>query len=68
MTCAKCRPTANGIVAPAFDQQFCDCDPFVDSTKAGIFRNHSCWACNDGAKPCRQGHPHRCEYPHARND
>ncbi len=39
-----------------------------DHTKSGIFVNHNCWACNDGAKPCRQGNSNRCEYPHARND
>ena len=38
--------------------------------KEGIFRDHSCWKCNDGAKPCirKDGHSHLCEYPHARND
>ena len=39
-----------------------------DPSKPGIFRNHSCWACKDGEKPCRQGAPNRCEYPRARND
>jgi hypothetical protein len=39
-----------------------------DPTKEGIFRAHSCWKCQDGAKPCVQGSPNRCEYPHARND
>lgn len=34
----------------------------------GIFRDHNCVYCDDGRKPCRQGHPNRCEYPHARND
>lgn len=39
-----------------------------DPTKEGIFRDHNCWRCNDGEKPCVNGHPHQCEYPHARND
>jgi hypothetical protein len=36
--------------------------------REGIFRDHSCAYCQDGAKPCRQGSPSQCEYPHARND
>ena len=36
--------------------------------KTGIFRDHSCWKCRDGAKPCVNGSPSRCDYPHARND
>jgi hypothetical protein len=39
-----------------------------DPTREGIFRSHNCWRCRDGAKPCAQGAPNRCEYPHARND
>lgn len=34
----------------------------------GIFRDHYCWKCNDGAKPCAKGHPHLCDYPRAKND
>jgi hypothetical protein len=34
----------------------------------GIFRDHSCWKCQDGKKACVRGTPTRCEYPHARND
>jgi hypothetical protein len=37
-------------------------------TKTGIFRDHRCWKCNDGAKPCANGSPSRCDYPRARND
>jgi hypothetical protein len=33
-----------------------------------IFRDHRCWKCQDGTKPCAQGHPNRCEFPHAKND
>lgn len=29
---------------------------------------HACWKCRDGELPCVRGHPHRCEYPRARND
>jgi hypothetical protein len=39
-----------------------------DPTREGIFQNHNCWKCRDGELPCAQGAPHRCEYPHARND
>ncbi len=55
-----------------------------DHSRQGIFRDHNCWRCgcavvrvcacrycwrcHDGAKACAQGGPHRCEYPHARND
>lgn len=39
-----------------------------DPTKAGIFRDHRCWKCNDGKKPCAEGSPNLCGYPHARND
>lgn len=33
-----------------------------------IFRDHSCWKCQDGAKSCVRGTPNQCEYPHAKND
>jgi hypothetical protein len=36
--------------------------------RTGMFRDHRCWRCNDGALPCVQGHPRQCEYPRARND
>lgn len=36
--------------------------------KQGIFRDHSCWKCQDGKKPCVNGSPNRCDYPRARND
>lgn len=39
-----------------------------DPTREGIFRDHNCWKCNSGEKPCVVGNPSRCEYPHARND
>ena len=32
------------------------------------FEYHNCAYCSDGEKPCRQGNPSQCEYPHARND
>jgi len=44
-------------------------DPRADDpTREGIFRSHNCWRCQDGTKPCAQGHPNRCDYPRARND
>lgn len=39
-----------------------------DPSRPGIFRDHNCWRCDSGKKPCVQGRPHNCEYPHARND
>lgn len=39
-----------------------------DPTKEGMFRDHNCWKCKDGALLCVVGEPRRCEYPHARND
>jgi hypothetical protein len=33
-----------------------------------MFRDHSCWKCQDGTMPCVRGEPRQCEYPHARND
>jgi hypothetical protein len=39
-----------------------------DPSREGIFRDHNCWKCQNGAKPCANGSPNRCEYPHARND
>ncbi|MCG3776524.1 MAG: hypothetical protein JW395_3383 [Nitrospira sp.] len=39
-----------------------------DPTREGIFRDHNCWRCEHGKKPCKNGNPSNCEYPHARND
>lgn len=39
-----------------------------DPSRPGIFRDHNCWKCQSGAKPCVNGKPHGCEYLHARND
>ncbi len=39
-----------------------------DHTREGIFVYHNCSYCDSGKRPCRQGNPNRCEYPHARND
>lgn len=39
-----------------------------DHSRPGIFAAHNCWKCNSGAKPCVNGSPRRCDYPHARND
>ena len=43
-------------------------DPQRHAKGTGIFRDHRCWKCEDGERPCAQGHPHRCDYPRARND
>jgi hypothetical protein len=42
--------------------------PTIIQQWPGIFRYHSCAYCEDGKLPCRQGHPNRCDNPHARND
>lgn len=39
-----------------------------DPTREEIFRDHNCYHCYDGARPCVRGAPNRCEYPRARND
>jgi hypothetical protein len=33
-----------------------------------MFRHHNCGWCLDGKRPCKQGNPSQCEFPHARND
>ena len=33
-----------------------------------MFRLHNCSYCGSGQKPCKQGNPNQCEFPHARND
>jgi len=38
------------------------------SVRHGMFRDHSCWKCREGERPCVVGDPRQCEYPHARND
>ena len=35
---------------------------------AGMFRDHRCWKCDDGTRPCVSGDPRQCDYPRARND
>lgn len=37
-------------------------------TREGMFRLHNCSRCNDGARPCKQGNPRQCEFPHTRDD
>lgn len=39
-----------------------------DLERPGIFRDHNCWKCKNGAGECVNGNPWQCEYPHARND
>ena len=39
-----------------------------DHSRTGMFVYHNCWRCQHGAKPCVNGAPNRCEYPHARDD
>lgn len=39
-----------------------------DPSKEGVFRDHNCWKCREGKKPCVRGEPRRCEFLHARND
>lgn len=45
-------------------------EPRTDEELAGrapIFRNHNCWKCRDGTRPCPNGY-RNCEYPRARDD
>jgi hypothetical protein len=39
-----------------------------DPSREGVFRDHNCWKCNDGQKPCVTGNPRSCGNLHARND
>lgn len=45
-------------------------DPFIDPSKTGIFRDHSCYRCDSGNKPCIKGagNERQCDTLHARND
>lgn len=52
---------AHGAPAPVDPR-----DP--DPSRPGVFRDHNCWKCRDGQKPCVVGNPRNCENPHARND
>lgn len=45
-----------------------EADPFVDLTKKGVFQDHSCARCGDGARACPEGNPRQCGYLFARND
>jgi hypothetical protein len=38
------------------------------SPRNSMFRDHSCYRCESGAKPCVVSNPRQCEYPRARND
>jgi hypothetical protein len=39
-----------------------------DPTREGVFQTHNCYRCQHGKRACVRGDPHRCEWPHARND
>lgn len=39
-----------------------------ENPRQPIFRNHNCWKCRDGERPCAEGNYNCCSYPHARND
>lgn len=44
-------------------------DPRPDPVTHPIFRNHNCWKCREGERPCVNPRgPGQCEFPHARND
>jgi hypothetical protein len=36
--------------------------------RAAIFRDHNCSRCRSGERPCVNGNPNQCGWPHARND
>ena len=52
--------------APSFNGALDPRDP--DPSREGIFRDHNCWRCGHGARPCVNGSPNRCDQPQARND
>ena len=57
------------IVNSMLDVQRAAVDPRdPDPSREGVFRDHNCWRCKDGAEPCVVGNPRRCEYLRARND
>ena len=60
--CGDLATESHAVPEPPFARHYCK------RHASGIFRDHSCWKCNDGAKPCAQGGAHQCDYPHARND
>ena len=67
MSAGKHDTSVFGTLLPRHDLR----DPFVDETKTGIFRDHRCARCNDGARPERCPTPDRpgnCGEPQARND
>lgn len=39
-----------------------------DPTREGVFRDHNCYRCDSGAKPCATGNAGTCDYKRARND
>ena len=71
VTCPHCGAVASYGYEPAHRT---DCPTLRNDPRnprpdgVGIFRDHNCWKCSDGAKPCVRGATSRCEFPHARND
>lgn len=53
---------------PTFDDVF-GIDQFKERREAtDIFAYHRCWKCDDGARPCVNGSPNRCDFPRARDE
>ena len=38
------------------------------SGQSSFFKDHRCWKCKNGQRPCALGGHHQCDYPRARND
>ncbi|HEY6009912.1 MAG TPA: hypothetical protein VIX18_00470 [Nitrospirota bacterium] len=56
--------TSKSDVQRAFEEAMADRkDP-----KHPMFRSHNCAWCDSGEKPCKNGDPYKCDWPHARND
>lgn len=50
------------VLAPKVDPR----DP--DPSREGVFRDHNCYRCDSGKKPCVSGNPRNCDTLYARND
>jgi hypothetical protein len=57
-------PTTKSDAQRAFEKAMGD----RENPAHPMFRDHNCAYCSDGEKPCKQGNPRQCEFPHARND
>ncbi len=64
---AACAPDAlrsRQCATEAFEQAMAP----RENPRHPMFRDHNCWKCGNGEKPCAEGNYGNCSYPHARND